>query len=128
MLVEGRFRKGDSLRIEKSSLLVPGHEEQLKTWTLEIPADGQSSHTVRWLIPDHESRAYTVYTMQAGSWHKIYSEQIGGYLCFTLEGNGQFAVVPIEHAVWWVWALAGIGCVGAAGVILLSVHKRKREK
>ncbi len=128
VLVEGRFRKGDSLRIEKSSLLVPGHEEQLKTWTLEIPADGQSSHTVRWLIPDHESRAYTVYTMQAGSWHKIHSEQIGGHLCFTLEGNGQFAVVPIEHAVWWVWALAGIGCVGTAGVILLSVHKRKREK
>ena len=76
MLVEGRFRKGDSLRIEKSSLLVPGHEEQLKTWTLEIPADGQSSHTVRWLIPDHESRAYTVYTMQAVGIRFIVSKSV----------------------------------------------------
>ena len=57
----------------------------------------------------------------------FYSEQIGGYLCFTLEGNGQFAAVPTEPAVWWIWALAGLGCAGAAGVILLLVRRRKRK-
>lgn len=127
VLVEGQFRQGDSLCVEKSALLIPGQEEQMNTWTLEIPADGQSSHTVRWLLPSDGVHAYTIYTMQSDGWHKVHSEQIGGYLCFTLEGNGQFAAVPTEPAVWWIWALAGLGCAGAAGVILLSARKRKRK-
>ena len=128
VLVEGRFRDGDSLRVEKNSLLVPGQEEQMNTWTLEIPDDGQSSHTVRWRIPSDGARTYTIYTMQSDGWHKVHNERIGGYLCFTLDGNGQFAVAPTEPAAWWIWALAGVGCAGAAGVILLSVHKRKGGK
>lgn len=128
VLVEGRFRDGDSLRVEKNALLVPGQEEQMNTWTLEIPDDGQSSHTVRWRIPSDGARTYTIYTMQSDGWHKVHNERIGGYLCFTLDGNGQFAVAPTEPAAWWIWALAGVGCAGAAGVILLSVHKRKGGK
>ena len=100
----------------------------MNTWALTVPDDGQSSHTVRWLIPSDESRSYTVYTMQLDGWHKVDSEQIGRYLCFALDGNGQFAVVPTEHTAWWVWALAGIGCAGAAGVILLLVRKRKARR
>ena len=128
VLVEGQFRKGDRLCIEKSALLVPGHEEQLDAWTITVPDDGQSSHTVRWRIPGHEAGAYTVYTMQADGWHSVSSQQIGGYLCFSLEGSGQFAVVPAGHTAGWVWALAGVGCVGTAGMVLLLLRRKKARK
>ena len=128
VLVEGRFRNGDSLGVEKSALLIPGQEEQVNTWTLTVPDDGQSSHTVRWSTPSDETCSYTIYTMQSNGWHKVDSKQIGGYLCFTLEGNGQFAVVPTEHTAWWIWVLAGMGCAGAASVILLLLRKRKEKK
>ena len=128
VLVEGLFRKGDSLGVETNTLLVPGQEEQVDTWSLTIPDDGQSSHTVRWRIPSDGARAYTVYTMQSGGWHKVHSEQIGGYLCFTLDGNGQFAVTPAEHAAWWVWVLAVLAVliVSALPIILIKNQKRKR--
>lgn len=125
MLAEGQFRKGDSLYVEKGASRVPGQEEQTDTWTLTVPDDGQSSHTVRWLIPADKARSCTVYTMQADGWHKADSEQVGGYLCFTLEGNGQFAVVPAGHTAWWVWAL--VAAAGAAG-ILLVLHGGFRQR
>lgn len=32
-----------------------------------------------------------LHTMQADGWHPVHSERVGGYLCFALDGNGQFA-------------------------------------
>ncbi len=128
VLAEGRFRKGDRLRMEKSALLIPGQEEQVNTWTITVPDDGQSSHIIRWLIPTDETRSYTIYAMQADGWHKVDSEQIGGYLRFALDGDGQFAVVPAEHTAWWIWILAGVGSIGTVGAILLLVRRRKVRK
>ena len=126
VLVEGLFRDGDNLRVEKSALLMPAYNESLSAWTLSIPDDGQSSHIVRWLMPADESGSYTIYTMQSDGWQKVRSKQIGSYLCFELEGSGQFAAVPTRHTTWWIWALAILAMILL--ISLLIVWKKQKRK
>ena len=124
LLVEGKFREGDSLRAEKADDFSAAPNGAIEAWTLQIPDDGQESHTVRWPLPADGAGDYTVYTEDENGWHKVSGEVVGSYLCFELAGN-TFAVVPAAHTTWWVWVLAGIGCAGA---ILLLLRRRKMNR
>ena len=125
VFVEGLFRDGDCLYADEISNLSTAPKHTIEAWDLQIPEDGQASHTVRWMIPDDSESTYAVYTLQENGWKKVCSEQIGTCLCFEMTGTEQFSVVPTGHTAWWVWLLPGIGCAGAAVVVLLLAHKRK---
>ncbi len=105
VLVEGDFRDGDSLSANEISDLSSVPAGAIEAWSLQIPEDGQDSHTIRWSIPADDQNNYTVYTLQENGWRKANSEQIGTYLCFKMTGDGRFSVVPAGHTAWWVWAL-----------------------
>ena len=77
------------------------------------------------MMPSDSENDYEVYTLQKSGWKKVRSEQIGSYLCFEMDGNGQFSVVPVRRIVWWGWVMIGIGSVGAVGMILLLGRKGK---
>lgn len=128
VLVEGRFREGDSLSSKESGDLSSAPDNTVEAWTLQIPEDGQESHTVRWRMPADGEGAYAVYTLRENGWKKVHSEQIGSYLCFEVTGGGQFAITPAGHGTWWIWALAGVGCAAAAGGIVLLLKRRQKAK
>ncbi len=125
LLVEGKFREGDSLRAEKTDDLSAAPNGAIEAWTLQIPDDGQESHTVRWPLPADGAGDYTVYIEDENGWHKVSGEAVGSYLCFELAG-GTFAVVPTSHSVWWVWML--MIAAAATGGILLWRHSRSAKK
>ena len=127
LLIEGKFREGDSLRAEKVDEASAAPNGAIEAWTLQIPDDGQESHTVHWPLPADGTDAYTVYAEDENGWHKVSGEVVGSYLCFELAGD-TFAVVPAAHGAWWVWTLAGIGCAGAAGAILFWLRRRKKNR
>lgn len=129
VLAEGLFRDGDRLRGEERTDLSAAPDNAVAVWAVQLPDDGQTSHTIRWLLPAGSEGAYEVCILREDGWEKVDSQQIGSYLCFEMTGDGQFAVVPARHAPWWIWALAAAVSAGAAGDIPLLARKhRKREK
>ncbi len=58
LLVQGKFREGDALRVSQGSASLT--ENVVESWAVTIPKDGQETHNVRWRITDKGKR-YTVY-------------------------------------------------------------------
>ena len=128
LLVEGKFREGERMEAQRSTSPVPGSGSLVETWQLELPEDGQESHTVRWRVPeDGGDAAYTVYEKENGSWRKVESETIGSYLCFALSGS-QFAVAPAARSLWWVWTLAAVVILALLAAVILLLRARKRAR
>ena len=126
LLAEGAFRAGDSLTAACDSAPETGPEGASELWTLTVPDDGQTRHTVRWRIPSDGAKAYAIYTDAGNGWQKVESETIGSYVCFALEGE-RFAVKPEEQAAWWIWAPVAAGGVGAVCIAMAALHKKKKK-
>ncbi len=127
ILAEGNFRQGDQLQVEKSTVPVPGSDDLVETWTLELPGDNQEEHTVRWRLPDGKKR-YVVYTDSGSGWEEAESEVIGSYLCFSMTGSGRFSVTPADRVSWEIWAGLAGGCGAALVVLLLCLIVKKKKK
>lgn len=124
LLVQGNFREGDALRVENISAQVSGNV--VEAWSLQIPDDGQSDHTVRWLIPEDGGKRLAVYVDTGSGAQKAETEQNGSYLCFTMTGSGMVTVVSGDAAVRQLWIAAAVAAL--AIVILLVLWRRRRRK
>ena len=125
VLAEGKFRDGDCLRANEVSALSSAPDQTIEAWGLQIPEDGQDSHTIRWRIPADSGDDYAVYILQETGWKKVSSEQIGAYLCFAMTGSGQFSVAPVRHTTWWVWAPAVLAAF--LFILFLTVWKKQKQ-
>ena len=121
LLVQGKFREGDALLANETEVAM---DDAVEAWSLQIPDDGQESHTVRWLMPDKE-RYYTAYTDNGTGAEKTDCQVNGSYLCFTMDGGGTVTIVSASQLGWWIWA-AGGGVVIAAAVVVLLTRRKKR--
>ena len=106
LLVQGNFREGDALRVEDISAQVSGNV--VEAWSLQIPDDGLSDHTVRWLIPEDGGKRLAVYVDTGSGAQKAETEQNGSYLCFTMTGSGMVTVVSGDAAVRQLWIAAAV--------------------
>ena len=124
LLVQGNFREGDALRVEDISAQVSGNV--VEAWSVQIPDDGLSDHTVRWLIPKDGDKRLAVYVDTGSGAQKAETEQNGSYLCFTMTGSGMVTVVSGDAAVRQLWIAAAVAAL--AIVILLVLWRRRRRK
>lgn len=124
LLVQGNFREGDALQVEDISAQVSG--SVVEAWSLQIPDDGQSDHTVRWLIPEDGGKRLAVYVDTGSGAQKAETEQNGSYLCFTMTGSGMVTVVSGDAAVRQLWIAAAVAAL--ATVILLVLWRRRWRK
>lgn len=124
LLVQGNFREGDAMQMEDVSGQAAGNV--VECWNVQIPDDGQSAHTVRWLIPENAGRRLAVYVDTGSGAQKAETEKNGSYLCFSMEGSGTVTVVSEDLALRQLWMAAAAAAVLA--VILLAVWRRQRRK
>ena len=124
LLVQGKFREGDALRVEDASDQVTGNV--VECWNVQIPDDGQADHTVRWLIPEDGAKRLAVYVDTGSGAKKAETEQNGSYLCFTMTGSGTVTVVSGDAAVRQLWIAAAVAAL--AVVVLLVLWRRRRRK
>ena len=129
VLAEGLFREGESLDALRSESGAPELADAVEVWTLAIPEDGQTSRTVRWLIPEDGEGDYEAYVDAGSGWTAAESETVGSYLCFTLAGSSRFAVVRSQQSTLWVWAAAAAGAAAVMIlVIMLAIRARRRKR
>ena len=118
LLAEGQFRDGNVLQAAETG--ADGLSGRvIEAWSVQLPEDGQITHTVRWRIPADGGKHFAVYTNDGDGWTKVKSEVIGSYLRFDLDRSGSFAVVHARQLAWLIWMLAAV-CVVllAAGLIV----------
>ena len=127
LLVEGKFREGDTLTTGAVSSPPELPETVIEAWTITIPVGGSIDHTVRWLMPDPDGK-YAVYLLQGGSWVRLKAESFGSYLCFPLIGSGVIAVTEAPSLPTWVWAAGAGGLALVLGLVLLFGRSRKKQE
>ena len=125
LLVQGKFREGDALRVSQGSASLT--ENVVESWAVTIPKDGQETHNVRWRITDKE-KCYTVYQETDSGARKLDSAVDGSYLCFTVDGSATVTVVSAQRMTWWIWAAGGGTLLLAAGAVLLLRRRAARKK
>ena len=121
LLVQGSFREGDALQTAETDTAI---DNAVEAWSLQIPDDGQKSHTVRWLMADKEKH-YAVYVNNGAGERKADCQTNGNYLCFTMDGSGTVTIVSAQQLGWWVWAAGGAAVAAVATLVLVTVRRRK---
>ena len=121
LLVQGSFREGDALQAAKTDTAM---DNAVEAWSIQIPDDGQESHTVRWLMPDKEER-YTAYVDSGTGEKKTDCQTNGSYLCFTMDGSGTVTIVSTQQLGWWIWAVGGAAVAAVAVLAFVTVRRRK---
>ncbi len=130
-LAEGLFQESDMLSAapgqkQGATPLPQGTGTVLERWRLDIPEDGQSIHTVRYLAPSGAEGKLFVYALEDGDWRVVEAEMFGSYLMF--ETNGSFCEVVIVESPLVPWVgLVGTGVVFAVGCIVWMVKKHRRK-
>ena len=131
-LVEGQFTDVQQLSEQPSHIPAvyrrtpDSLRTSLEQWQLEIPADGLSAHSVRYLSPTGKHDGLEIYALSGQRWEKLDTDVIGSYLRFDLpEDSSQLAVVE-RTSLWWLWLLVGMA-LGAA-VLAVVLRRRYRKK
>ena len=130
-LVEGQFTDVQQLSEQPSHIPAAYRRTpdslrtSLEQWQLEIPADGLSAHSVRYLSPTGKHDGLEIYALSGQRWEKLDTDVIGSYLRFDLpEDSSQLAVE--RTSLWWLWLLVGMA-LGAA-VLAVVLRRRYRKK
>lgn len=80
----------------------------VEQWQISVPDDGVSSHTLRFLAPDGETKGLSVYIRQYNEWKKLDTETVGSHLTFAVPaGNVEVAILSTA-SFWWLWLGFGL--------------------
>lgn len=121
--VQGKFQEGDALELTPGTTAFDG--EVVEQWKISVPADGQQTHTIRYLPTQEDVQ---VYVLRSGSWSKVPFQQMGSYLAFSADGaEVEFAIVSAAGGTGsWIWVVVSVVALGA--LIAGLVMRKKRQK
>ncbi len=105
-LVDGQFSQNDTVTVT-SQMNDEGKKNNggspknrfiaytaFEMWTVEIPSDGQDTHTIRYLAPDDRDENISIYVKTDGKWKRPDIETVGSYRTFQVKGNqAEMAVI-----------------------------------
>ncbi len=127
ILVEGTFTNEDSLTLlqnkEPQELLQ--NTRPLEQWSIIIPDDGNTMHTLRYIPPNGEKNI-DVYILQNDKWSKVDSRWDGQYLVFKTYGN-DITFCAVENSLSYTKYIAAAGAV-LLSALFIFVKSRKKHK
>lgn len=131
-LVEGLFSDGDILSADpcqgQTDIPLPQRAGTvLERWRLDIPEDGQPTHSVRYLASDEAGENLSVYVLMDGEWRALKTEPFGSYLTFEADSLSCEIVVVNNAAQLWIWVCVGIGIIFTVSLIVWMTIKHHRK-
>lgn len=103
----------------------------MEQWSITIPSDGQSEHSIHYLAPNGNPEQMRIYLRQDDSWTEADTSVYGSYLVFPASGTTAEIAAVSELSIWWAWAiLAGLLAAVLLLLVLLfrKIVKRHRKK
>ncbi|MGN0573190.1 MAG: hypothetical protein ACI4IX_04555 [Acutalibacteraceae bacterium] len=126
-LVEGKFEGTAGVTVAALDGKNPSTPKKtIEKWSISVPDDGLTSHTVRYLAPEGNPDKVKIYLKQNGKWDKTETETVGSYLRFSFEGSDADIAVVSNSMPWWVWLIIGI--LVAAVIVLGIIELIKKLK
>lgn len=123
LFVQGQFQEGDALDVTAGTS--PCDLSPVEQWKVTIPADGQQTHTLRYL-PSQED--VQIYLLRSGSWTAVPEKEMGAYLSFCADGpEVEFAVVPQDPPSPWLWVAGAVLALGILALALMAWKKRRER-
>ena len=130
-----RFRTG-WLQTAKEQIISIFHEpdyslcvdvkEKLK---IEIPSDGQPTHTIHYMTPDATTADYRLYLKTEDGYERVRPEVFGSYYSFEAPGNApEITLVSTVQSWWFLAYLAGFLLILILVIHILVVIVRKPKK
>ena len=130
-----RFRTG-WLQTAKEQIISIFHEpdyslcvdvkEKLK---IEIPEDGQPTHTVHYMTPDATTADYRLYLKTEDGYERVRPEVFGSYYSFEAPGNApEITLVSTVQSWWFLAYLAGFLLILILVIHILVIIVRKLRK
>ena len=105
----------------------PITKEVLEQWSLTLPQDGETKHTVHYLSPSESTRHLTVFLRQDGGWKRVQTDTFGSYLTFEVSGEQvELAAVTVMQ-IWWVWAILALILLGILALVIILIAKAARK-
>ena len=125
VLAEGSFPEGQSVTAETLSEGLPVGAQF--GWTITVPEDGKTSHTLHLKKPD-KTKNYQLYLKTGDNWQKADAEVDGSYLVFDVEGTQLQAALQKESGSTALWIVLAVAAAAVVVVLLLIVRKKKKVK
>lgn len=130
-----RFRTG-WLQTAKEQIISIFHEpdyslcvdvkEKLK---IEIPEDGQPTHTIHYMTPDATTADYRLYLKTEDGYERVRPEVFGSYYSFEAPGNApEITLVSTVQSWWFLAYLAGFLLILILVIHILVIIVRKLRK
>ena len=111
--------------------ITPIAQDVVEQWSITIPSDGQSEHSIHYLAPNDNPEQMRIYLRQDGSWTEAGTSVYGSYLVFPVSGTTAEIAAVSELSIWWARAiLAGLLAAVLLLLVLLfrKIVKRHRKK
>ena len=111
--------------------ITPIAQDVVEQWSITIPSDGQSEHSIHYLAPNDNPEQMRIYLRQDDSWTEADTSVYGSYLVFPVSGTTAEIAAVSELSLWWAWAiLAGLLAAVLLLLVLLfrKIVKRHRKK
>ncbi len=122
LLVEGAFEDDEVLYL--TELPLTEDKRMVECWQLEIPPDGNPTHTVR-ILPPNEKAFPQIYQQTAeGIWMPCDTTRDGPYFCFTAEGTELvFAILEVD-----ITPIYASGVIFVFVLIVVCRHQYEAKK
>ena len=156
-LAEGQFRDGDALTVEfldpaslsmdsfsqggwelirsQFSALFRGERPDSSIaravtdlWTLDIPEDGLTEHTIRYRPPDGNTDNLRLYVDEGDGWKIVTARAVGSYLLFDTNAEHLRGAAVSTIRTLWLALGAVVAVLLAAGLVILWIRLRKKWK
>ena len=127
LLVEGKFKEGDQLGLNRLPNEKINSEESIETWQVNMAKDGQDSHIIRYLPPENKKRL-DIYEDNGGEWKKIKTRLDGKYLVFEAKGDlVKFSALDrkTNYLNYIVYGLLLVSAL-VIGFIYLKIRRKKQ--
>lgn len=122
-LVDGNFDRDSSLDTSNDAPELPDYIEQ---WRLTFSADGQNTHTIRYLPPDKKTGEYDIYVKTDSTWKKVPTETFGSYIIF--KADGTTVNVGIKKAGFNRLILLSVTGASLLFILIIFIHHKMKKK
>ena len=126
LLVEGRFKSDDTIRVETSGNVPEQNSEKIsECWTVTIPNDGAGTHKIHYVLPDNVKNA-DISVLREGKWEKVSCSTDGDYLVFEAEGE-QVTFSVEKKSMLYIYIAAAAAVLVLAAAVYAIIRKKKKK-
>lgn len=125
ILVDGKFKSSQELEAKQYADSDSSKElgRFAERWKVQVPMDGQETHTFRVQLPEGVQKA-SIYVKTHGEYEKVETNTMGMYQLFDITGPKASIMIIDETVPTWVYILIAVAVLGILGMLLLWYRKK----